>query len=161
MVILRKMTADEYLRFKAYSIADYANDLMSGKGFDREQALKVSQAEFSEVLSEGQETEGQFLMTVEETKMGKNVGWIWFFCEEDGDIRQVWLSDFLIYEEERQKGYAKAALTEMERTAKTAGCVRSVLYVWDHNLPGRSLYQKCGYVTALRKEGGSVMRKDL
>lgn len=161
MIQLRNMTQDEYRRFKAYSIADYANDLMKSHGFHREQALKQSTEEFENMLPKGHETDGQFLLTIEDTQRRKAVGLIWFFYEMDHGTRQVWISDFLIHDGERRKGYATAALSEMERMAKTAGCTESALYVWDHNQAGCNLYQKCGYGIAAKKAGGSVMKKVL
>ncbi|MBO4832162.1 MAG: GNAT family N-acetyltransferase [Oscillospiraceae bacterium] len=161
MVRLRKMTGEEFQRFKEYSIADYAKDLIRGKGLDREQALSESEKDFEGSLPEGTETEGQFLMTIEDGQRRTGVGWIWFFYETEDGIRQVWLNDFLIHEDERRKGYATAAISEMERIAKNDGCARSALLVWDHNPAGYDLYRKCGYGTAKQMQGGSVMKKDL
>ena len=161
-VAMRKMTGEEYRRFREYSVSDYAEDLIKGEGLDREQARKKAEAEFSGALPGGPDTDGQFLMAVESAKTGKEVGWIWFSYEEgDGGTRQVFLSDFLIYEAERRKGYAKAALREMERMAKNGGCAESVLYVWEHNIPAFSLYRECGYTAAGKGEGGIYMKKVL
>ena len=161
MITLRRMTEDEFLRFKEYSIADYAKDLADGQQLSMEQALETSEREFTETLPKGLETDGQFLMMILDAESGKDSGYIWFFYEEENGIQVVWLCDFLIYEDQRGKGYAKAALAEMERMAKAAGCVKSVLFVWDHNPAGKSLYQKCGYVTTRHEGGGAIMKKCL
>lgn len=160
-VMLRKMTADEYLRFKGCSISDYAEDLIKGKGLNREQALAAAGKEYEEMLPFGLETEGHFLMSILDAENKEEVGSIWFFYDEKHGLKQVFLGDFLIYETERRKGYGAAALAEMERMAKTDGCTESVLYVWNHNPAGYSLYQKCGYVTITHEDGGSVMKKSL
>lgn len=163
MIQLRKMTEEEYQRFKAFSIADYAEDLIRGQDLSREQALRDSEDNFNALLPDGLETEGSFLMKIEDPQRGKDVGWIWFFYtpDEDEDMSLVFLSDFLVYEEERRKGYATAALHEMNRIAKAAGCSRSMLYVWEHNPGGKSLYEACGYLPADSTEGGTYMIKEL
>ena len=161
-VTLRKMTEVEYLRFREHSVSGYAEDLAMGEGLSREQARKKAEAEFQEALPDGPDTGGQFLRAIENPETGTKAGWIWFSYEEaGGGIRQVFLSDFLIYEAERRKGYAKAALREMERMAKGDGCAVSALYVWEHNTPAYSLYRKCGYTAAGKGEGGIIMKKVL
>ncbi len=161
MIALREMTGEEFQRFKAQSIARYAKDLMTGEDFDEEDALANAKEVFEDTLPDGLDTEDQYLMTIEDAESGKDVGQIWFFCEEAEEGRQVWLTDFAIREEEGLKGYAAAALTEMERIAKAAGCVRSALFVWDHNPEGCELYRKCGYEAVEHEDGGSVMKKAL
>ena len=161
MISLRIMTSEEFRRFKEYSIADYAKDLFKGRDLDWKQALADSEEEFVKMLPEGEKTEGQFLMTIEDVQKGREVGWIWFYYETEDGVRQVWLSDFMIHEDERRKGCATAALNEMERMAKNDGCAVSALLVWDHNPAGYGLYRKSGYVPVRHIEGGSVMKKDL
>ena len=118
MITLRKMTGEEFQRFKADSIADYAKDLKTGEDFDEEDAFANAREVFEDALNDGPDTEGQYVMTIEDAESGRTVGRIWFFFEEADGGRQVWLSDFAIREEERRKGYASAALAEMERMAK-------------------------------------------
>ncbi len=161
IVALRKMTDEEFLHFKKFSIADYAEDLIKGEGLNREQALKNAENEFSGMLPDGSETPDQFLMAIEDVKNGKDIGRIWFSYEKKAGIQQVFLCDFLIYESERRKGYASAVLDEMEQMAKADGCAESVLYVWEHNVPGFSLYQKCGYTAIEKDDRGIYMKKVL
>ena len=157
MIRLRKMTEEEFLRFKEYSTADYAKDLMSRESLDVDQAFAMAVKDFSEALPDGLETQGQFLMTIEEVQNHMTVGCLWFHYEE----QQVFLDDFLIHEAERRKGYATAALLEMERMAKADGCTESVLFVWDHDPEAAALYRRCGYDAVSRIDGGSYMRKEL
>ena len=161
MITLRRMTGDEYRQFREYSIADYAKDLAESGGLDGEQAHILARKEFDETLPEGPETSDQYLMTIEDAESGADAGRIWYSYEEDDGARQVFLSDLVIFTEERRKGYAKAALREMERAAKADGCTVSLLFVWDHNGPGIRLYVDCGYKACGRGEGGSYMKKVL
>lgn len=161
MVILRKMNGEEFLRFKEYSIEDYARGLVKGRSLLRQQALEASAVELQETLPDGAETEGQYLMTILDGEKGEKVGSSWFFYEEEDGARRAWLCDFLIDEAQRGKGYGEAALAEMEGMAKAAGCAEIALRVWDHNTAAFQLYQKYGYETVTHEDGGSVMRKEL
>ena len=162
MIELIKMTEEEFARFREYSVAEYANDLINGEGLDRETAMKNAAREFGGMLTEGLGTEDHFVMDIRDVRSGKTVGWMWYCYETDeDDTPQVFLCDFLIFEDCRRKGYASAALAEMERRAKADGCVFAALFVWDHNPAGAALYRKCGYAPAAREEGGVTMKKPL
>ena len=113
------------------------------------------------MLPDGLQTKDQFVMFIEDAQTGETVGEIWYGYEVENEVRQAYLSEFLIYEEYRRKGYAMAALEVMERKAKADGYAMSALYVWDHNPAAYSLYTKCGYVSVSHKNGGSYMKKKL
>ncbi|MBR5410701.1 MAG: GNAT family N-acetyltransferase [Clostridia bacterium] len=159
MVTLRPMTADEFRRFKDYSIPDYARDLTVAEGLAPEEALIAAEAEFHKLMPDGPDTEGQFVMTVEDAHRAQEVGWIWFFKEQEDGETLAFIADFLIFEPERRKGYATAALIETEKIAKAAGCAAVGLWVWDHNPAAQALYQKCGFKAAERDGGGTYMKK--
>ena len=102
------------------------------------------------------------MMNVEDENENR-VGWIYFkyYAREDDDQYYVFLEDLLIFESERRKGFASAAIHEMNTLARQDGCSSSVLFVWDHNPEGMSLYEKCGYKPYNRVEGGTYMVKEL
>lgn len=160
-VKLREMDMREFETFREYSINDYAKDLMTDQNISLEDALEQAASEFSDMLPEGVKTRDQSLMMIEDENSRKTVGIIWYLYEVTEGIKQVFLSDFLIYEEERRKGYAMAALSEMEHNAALAGCNQSIIYVWKHNPPGVNLYTKCGYVPFRDVDDGMYLRKDL
>lgn len=162
MTALRKMTEDEFRAFKKISVADYASDLMKGRSISREQALTEAEEEFDAALPCGLYTEYSFLMNVEDGNENR-VGWIFFkYCSRRNEDRwYVFLEDLLIFESERRKGFASAAIDAMNALAKKDGCSSSELFVWDHNPVGARLYEKCGYKLHTRKEGGTYMVKEL
>ena len=161
MIEFRKMTEEEYLQFRELSVSEYAKDLMNGENLDHEAALKKAETEFSGMLPFGPDTEDRFVMMIRDAQSGKDVGWIWYSYEEEEDEKQVFVCDLLIYEDERRKGYASAALAGMERRAKADGCGAAALFVWDHNGPGAALYGKNGYTPEKREDGGVKMKKQL
>ena len=162
MVTLRKMNEEEFRAFKKSSVADYAVDLMKGQNISPEQALTEAEEEFDATLPDGLDTEHSFMMNIEDANENR-VGWIFFkyYVREGDDQYYVFLEDLLIYESERRKGFASAAIHEMNILAKQDGCASSVLFVWDHNPEGVGLYEKCGYKPYTREEGGTYMVKEL
>ena len=160
-VRFRKMSLQEFEAFREYSTNDYMKDLMIDQNISSESALKQAQTEFSDMLPEGINTKDNSLMMIEDENNEKTVGIIWYLYENTEGIKQVFLNDFMIYEEERRKGYAMAALSEMVHNAIEAGCRQSVIYVWKHNLAGVNLYTKCGYVPFRELDDGMYMKKEI
>ena len=68
-----------------------------------------------------------------------------YYTREDDGRYCVFLEDLLIFESERRKGFASAAIREMNELARQDGCASSVLFMRDHNPGGMRLYEKCGY----------------
>lgn len=127
-VQLREMSMEEFKIFFENSIFDYANDLVKPSGITMDEARIQAQGEFAEMLPNGFETKDNVLRVIVDAAEEKSVGVIWYLLEMTNGIKQVFLSDFIIKEEERRKGYASAALIEMERDAQRNGCAESVIY---------------------------------
>lgn len=158
-VQLREMSEEEFKIFFEYSINDYVNDLIKSSAITMEEALAEAKREFAEMLPNGLSTQDNVLRIIVNAVEEKAVGIIWYLFETTDGIKQVFLSDFIIKEEERRKGYASAALAEMERDARRNDCAESIIYVWKHNPPGINLYTKCGYVTFRESDDGMYMKK--
>lgn len=158
-VQLREMSKDEFKIFFENSIFDYANDLMKSSNITMDEARIQAQGEFEEMLPNGLETKDNVLRIIVDVAEQKTVGIIWYLFEMTDDIKQVFLSDFIIKEEERRKGYASITLIEMERDARKNGCAESIIYVWKNNPPGINLYTKCGYVAFRELDDGMYMKK--
>ena len=162
MIALRKMTEEEFRAFREASVSEYAPDLMKGRDMSREQALRAAEKEFDEALPDGPATAGSFLMDIDGAD-GNRVGWIFFryYPRGGGGRLCVFREDLLIFEPERRKGYASAAIAAMNVMAKKDGCSSSALFVWDHNPGGTRLYERCGYTPRSRGEGGTAMEMEL
>ena len=159
MVCLRRMTSSEFDAFAEYSARDYANDLMHNQGLDAASAAAQARREFLDMLPDGVDTDSNALMVVEAD--GRSVGAIWYLYEVTDGVRHAFLNDFIIAPDERRKGYASAALAEMEAEASAHSCAEVRLYVWNGNLPGLNLYAGCGYSTFRRTDDGIYMNKKL
>lgn len=159
MVLLRKMTLAEFDVFAEYSIHDYANDLMVNQKMDEATAAEQARNEFAGLLPDRMDTPDHALMVIEADH--RPVGMIWYLFEETDGIRHSFLSDFIIAPSERRKGYATAALDEMEKDAACHGCSECRLYVWNGNRSVVNLYRKCGYSTFRQTDAGLYMKKIL
>jgi ribosomal protein S18 acetylase RimI-like enzyme len=160
-VKLRKMSELEYENFRDYSTGDYIKDILKEQNISVEEATKQAETEFLEMLPQGLNTSDTAIMTIEDYDIGKSVGVIWYMFEVTDGVSHSFLCDFIIVEEERQKGYATAALMCMENDAKNHGCTESRLYVLMHNQPGVNLYTKLGYIPFRNMDAGIYMRKEL
>ena len=158
-VKLREMSKEEFKIYIENSILDYANDLLNTSNMTMDEALIQARGECTEMLPNGLDTKDNILRIIVDAAEEKAVGVIWYLFEMTDGVKQVFLSDFIIKEEERRKGYASAALAEMEWDARREGCAESITYVWKHNPPGISLYTKCGYVTFRELDDGLYMKK--
>ena len=158
-VTLRKMTTEEFEYFYQWSIAHQAMELMEELHLSQEKATSAAIAEVKAILPAGLGTEHNHLMTV--VAENEAVGFIWTIHEETNGRKQSFVCDFAIWESQRRKGYAAAALHSSEIYAAEAGCQECVLFVRNTNAAARSLYEKCGY-RVLRQEGyGVYMAKQL
>lgn len=136
-------------------------ELLEETHMSQEEAVKETKEELAEMLPDGENTESNYLMTIEEKDSKELVGFIWTIHEETEGKKQSFLCDFVIYESKRRKGYATAALNEMEKNAIEAGCQESVLFVADNNYAARELYIKCGYQFHRQMDYGKYMIKPL
>lgn len=156
---LRRMTLQEFKAFCEYSINDYAKDLVREKHIDSERALSQAKKEFMEMLPDGLDTPDNELMVIERIIDSAEAGFIWYLYEMTEGVKQAFVSDFVVKEEERRKGYATEALAEMEKKAVESGCAESILYVSKDNAPGINLYTNCGYIAFRPTEDGMYMKK--
>ena len=158
---LRAMTAKEYEDFYEYSKIHHADELMEEINLTADEAMAETEKELQEMLPDGLETKDNCLMTIEDAADHRTVGFIWYLSERMDGVKQAFLCDFVIYHQERRKGYATAALREMEKLARRRGCAESVLFVAHDNLPARNLYAGCGYVFLKKGDYGEFLKKRL
>ncbi|WP_455616983.1 GNAT family N-acetyltransferase [Eisenbergiella sp.] len=160
-VKLRKMTVSEFELFKQYSIEDYAIDIIKNSDKSLKEAQSQAEKEFSDMLKDGVDTKDNDLMIIEDCDAEKNVGVIWYLYECTDGVKYTFLSDFVVKEEERRKGYATAALYEMEKEAGKHDCTECRLYVGKDNKKGINLYTKVGYEIFRNVDGGMYMAKTI
>lgn len=158
---LRKMTIDEYESFMKISNENHAEELLREKNITQEGALRETEAGLEKMLPNGLETSNNYLMVIERLADSTIVGYMWYMYDDRRADTFLFLCDFLVYENERRKGYAQQALAEMEEAGRELSCKKCVLFVRDDNNKARKLYEKCGYIYRNERDSGRYMDKDI
>lgn len=117
---------------------DYAADLVSSTGVSEEEAAATAA-----VHLEAPPEEFHAPVRLCDAGTGSAVGRAWVLVA-DGD---AFLADFRIAEEHRGKGYARAAMAELEQWAREAGAEQIRLHVFAANERARDLYERNGFET--------------
>ena len=139
------MSETDYGRFLEWAIVDYAQAQVQAGTWQAADAQRLSEETFGHLLPDGPETPDQHLCSIIDRASDETVGWLWYAVREREGDRYLVLNEFLIFEPFRRRGYGTAALTALEKEARTLGMSRIVLHVFGHNTPARALYAKAGY----------------
>ena len=157
MIELIPMNQVELKEYLNVAIRNYASEKVKSGNWREEDAAERSEKEYASLLPKGVETEGHHLFTIRDVATGRKVGMIWFGNSGAGDeIDGAWIWDFLIYEEERGKGFGKEALKELDRILLGLGQKKISLQVFGHNEVAIHIYNASGY-----KVTNLVMSKNL
>lgn len=149
------MSQDEYANYLKVSLPSYAEEKMKGEGLSKEDALKVAQDSFSQLLPQGLSTENQFLFSVIEPASENVVGTLWLAKKTNGAKSYAFIYDIILSPEVRGKGFGKELIALAESEVRKLGLNSMGLHVFGHNEIAISLYEKTGFRTTNR-----IMVKD-
>ncbi len=149
-VTLRPLREDEYAAWDAAHRGEYARGLVEHAGLTPDEAEAKVSRDILAALPDGLATPGVHVWAVE--TQGRRVGTVFF------GIRgaEAWLYEIAIEEDERGRGYGRAAMLALEDEARALGHDRLALNVWGGNEVARGLYRSLGY-----SEQAVQMRKTL
>ncbi len=148
MIELVSMDDQDLKDYLKTAIENYANEKVKSGNWGQKDAVERSKEEFKRLLPDGIRTKGQHLFVVREKNTGTKVGMIWVGIRESADeISGAWIWDFLIYEEERGKGYGRETLRALDVALSELGQRIVSLHVFGHNEIAIELYKKSGYKT--------------
>ena len=105
----------------------------------REDADAKVERDVAAVLPDGLATAGTRIWAVEDD--GRKVGTVFVGIRDAG----AWLYDITIDEEERGRGYGRAAMTALEDEVRALGHDTIALNVWGANEVARGLYTSLGW----------------
>lgn len=149
-VQFKKFSQIQYDNFKEFSIQEYAKNIIKSNNYSEENALKMSEEEFNNILFQELDTPKNYLFSIiNENEI--HVGYIWYMIDNNGE---AFICDFYINEDFRRKGYATQALELLDYQVKQHGCNEIVLNVFDYNVEANALYKKSGYMLSSIVEGG-------
>lgn len=139
----RRMTPVEYAEWESRSIRTYAEDLAKARDVPLEVALERSGTQFAELLPQGLDTAGTWLMRVLD-EGGEPVGVLWL-----GPHREragvLYVYDVEIDEPHRGRGLGRAAMLAAEQLVRESGAREIGLNVFGFNEPAKRLYDSLGY----------------
>ena len=157
MIVLRKMTENEYADWMKWSISDYAKELAATGKYSEAEAKEEAGESFHSYLADGLSTPNHYLL-VAENDNGIPVGMIWY--ETVNPSARAFIADFVVYDEYRRMGYGSAILAEVERILKLNAVPRIELHVFEHNTAAIKLYEKCGF-TPVKVDDSLYMEKQI
>lgn len=147
------MDADRRAVFLASQASTYADSLFrSGAFASSEEAMERAHAQLKSILA--LDSEEQFFFRVmlpsisvppEAGSVAKSVevGVLWWTLRKPA--RSVWIYDIAIAEEFRRRGFARAALQELEKWCRKHSCPQIGLNVFAFNSGAEKLYREMGF----------------
>ncbi|MEG0443389.1 MAG: N-acetyltransferase [Carnobacterium sp.] len=147
MILLQKMTEPDFTDYLSRAIADYAAEKIKAGTWGEEEAQKLAEETFANLLPSGVKTETQHLFSIVESVFSQKVGYLWFQSSEGVHGKAAFIYDFIIFEEFRSLSYGTQTMSELEEIAKKMGIKKVMLHVFAHNTTAFSLYEKMGFKT--------------
>jgi ribosomal protein S18 acetylase RimI-like enzyme len=137
------MTPTEFQEWQQHSINSYAEDIAKATDGPIEAALERARKQFSELLPDGLDTEGTWLLTVLD-ESDRDVGRLWVGPHPQR-VGVAYVYDIEIAEPQRRRGLGRAAMVVAEDLVRGAGIGEIGLNVFGFNEAARRLYDSLGY----------------
>jgi len=144
-IAFRPMSADEFERYLARSIPEYADAHLRAGHVAPEDSLKRAQEDYADLLPQGLATPGNHFFTITAADGGASLGMCWFEIKQRHGKTRAFIFDFYLEQAQRGRGLGRPIMDELERRAAALGAVSIGLHVFGDNLPARALYEKCGF----------------
>jgi len=144
-IALKAMDESAFSAYKKQAIPAYAKDNVSAGRWAESDALARSEKEFERLLPDGVNTKNNYLFDIIENKQEQNVGFVWVKIERHLNTTSAFIYDIEIAEAHRQQGYAKAALSGIEKVVTDLGATSLGLHVFNNNAAAMALYNSIGY----------------
>ncbi len=155
----RKLTNAEFVKYKDFSVKDYASDLIKSKQETQENALSKSIFEFESILPNGMDTNNNYLYMIINNHQ-EEVGLLWYGNNFE-DMSVGFVFDIIIFENFRNQGFGYKTMKLLEEEAFSKQIKYIELNVFKHNRVAYNLYAKLGYMVKEDFDGNMTMRKTL
>lgn len=145
----------DFEAWRARAVPAYAMDHVTSGTWSLAECLARSQEAYDALLPAGLATPGHSFSNIVAPRTPDRVGFLWWAATESAGRDGAYVYGIEIHESARRKGYAKAALAELERIARERGMAFVALHVFGHNAGARRLYEEVGFLPtsiSLRKD---------
>ena len=145
MIRLVPMTDGEFRTYRENLIKGYASDKVRSGNWSVEESSSRSEKEIDQLLPDGLATQDQYLFSIRDDALAKNVGILWFAVVRWGGKRLAFIYDIEVEAAWRAQGYGTQALIQLEEKVKALGLDTIELHVFGFNHTAQALYKKLGY----------------
>ncbi|MBQ8227833.1 MAG: GNAT family N-acetyltransferase [Clostridia bacterium] len=153
-----RMKEDEFKIYSKWSVKAYAEHLIkSGDERFMWKAKKEAKAEFNDIFPEGADSADNYLYVVVNEK-GEKIGVIGY-QKSPFEENAAFVTENVIKEEYRGKGYGKSAFVKIQEDAKEKGFSKMVLNVFKHTPVSYAMYEKNGFKVVEDHGGSAIMEK--
>ena len=154
-----RINADEFSVYAKWSVKNYAEHLIkSGDEKFRFKARKAARSEFMDIFPDGADSADNYLYIVK-NEAGEKIGVIGY-TKSPFEENSAFVTENIIKEEFRGKGYGKSALILLQEDAKEKGYAKMVLNCFKHTPVSYAMYEKSGF-KVIEDYGGSVIMEKL
>ena len=140
---LLPMTQPEYDAFLKRLVPEYAADNVRAGYWAESEALEKSRQAIESLLPEGLQTKDHYLYSLYDGD--RAVGMIWLKANMDRPVKNGFIFDVYIDEQQRGKGYGKQLMLLVEEKARELDLKSIGLHVFAYNEVARKLYENVGY----------------
>jgi len=140
------MRDDEWAGFVEGSKRGYVASMVDHGGIAEHVAREKAEHDFASLLPDRFATEGQYVFAVEDVDSGEVVGRVWFALRDINGEQGAFVYDIEIDDEQRGRGFGRAAMLALEDEVRALGLPRIALNVFGGNEVARGLYRSIGYV---------------
>lgn len=157
-ISFKRMNSVEFRVYSKWSAKAYADHLIkSGDEKFRFKALRAAKREFRDVFPEGAASADNYLYIVLNEKNEK-IGVIGY-QKSPFEENAAFVTENVIKEEYRGKGYGKSAFVKLQEDARQKGFSKMVLNVFKHTPVSYAMYEKNGFKVIEDYGGSAIMEK--
>ena len=157
-ISFKHMNSDEFRVYSKWSAKAYADHLIkSGDEKIRFKALRAAKSEFRDVFPDGADSADNYLYIVLNEKNEK-IGVIGY-QKSPFEENAAFVTENVIKEEYRGKGYGKSAFVKLLEDAKEKGFAKMVLNCFKHTPVSYAMYEKNGFKVIEDHGGSAIMEK--
>ena len=159
-ISFKRMNNNEFYIYSKWSVKAYAEHLIkSGDERFRFKALKAAKSEFNDIFPDGAASADNYLYIVVNNDNEK-IGVIGYQKSPFED-NAAFVTENVIKEECRGKGYGKSAFVKIQEDAREKGFGKMVLNCFKHTPVSYSMYEKNGFKVVEDYGGSVIMEKYL
>jgi len=147
-VRLVPMTEIEFSAYEQAEAQEYASENVLAGYWAEDEAIDRARKSHRLLLPKGASTPGHHFCHIVDIESGERVGAIWWYEDREGSTPRAFVYHILVEPRRRRRGYASAALTEVETQARALGMLTVGLHVFAQNPEAVRVYERLGFRTA-------------